>query len=165
MAVKTNGYAVRSQHAEPRLLVLSAKHQKSAKDASRRLDDYLDKTSNTVGDVAYSLSTRRTSHGFRTFCVTDGKKPRSEWSQVSQVATSPPTLVWVFTGQGAQWPQMGKQLIEAHPLARQTIETLDRILQQQSQPPPWTIRGESSTGVPCLPYGTMLTFLFSFLQG
>lgn len=145
LGVRTNGVAVDSPHAVPRLLVLSAQHQQSAKDASRRLDDYLDRSSGALGNVAYTLSARRRSLGHRTFCVTDGTK-KPEWSPVSQATTSPPTLVWVFTGQGAQWPQMGRQLIEAHPLASRTVESLDRVLQQLPQPPPWTIRGESSPG-------------------
>lgn len=137
--------AVGPLQAVPRLLVLSARHPQSAKDASRRLDDYLGRSSSALGDVAYSLSARRPSHGHRTFCVTDGTT-RPEWSPVSRATTGPPALVWVFTGQGAQWPQMGKQLMESHPLASQTIASLDRILQRLPRPPRWTLRGELLTG-------------------
>jgi acyl transferase domain-containing protein len=52
-------------------------------------------------------------------------------------------VVWVFTGQGAQWAQMGKEIIQEHPLVSRRIDELDAILARLPEPPLWTIRGGS----------------------
>jgi hybrid polyketide synthase/nonribosomal peptide synthetase ACE1 len=39
-----------------------------------------------------------------------------------------PSILGVFTGQGAQWARMGVKLITSYALARKTIEKLDQSL-------------------------------------
>lgn len=48
---------------------------------------------------------------------------------------------FVFTGQGAQWAEMGKQLLETNLTFRTTIRNVDQILQSlpKSQAPNWTV--------------------------
>ncbi|KAK8061875.1 6-methylsalicylic acid synthase [Apiospora phragmitis] len=41
--------------------------------------------------------------------------------------------VWVFSGHGAQWPAMGKELFETQPLFTNVIEQLEPIVQQELQ--------------------------------
>jgi len=53
-----------------------------------------------------------------------------------------PELVFVFTGQGAQWAEMGKQLIEEYPSFDEDIRAMDRILAGLPYPPPWTIKSK-----------------------
>lgn len=50
-------------------------------------------------------------------------------------------MIWVFTGQGAQWAQMGKELLEHEPLFQQQINALDDVLAGLPDPPPWTLKG------------------------
>ena len=54
----------------------------------------------------------------------------------------PPKVGYVFTGQGAQWPEMGKSLLEVFPLAASTIRYLDEVLQKAHDPPAWSLYGE-----------------------
>lgn len=49
-------------------------------------------------------------------------------------------IAFVFTGQGAQWPQMGKELIEEFPSFRRTIQDLDSVLQAIPNGPSWTLQ-------------------------
>ncbi|KAI4157524.1 MAG: hypothetical protein LQ342_008211 [Letrouitia transgressa] len=53
-----------------------------------------------------------------------------------------PKIGFIFTGQGAQWPQMGKGLLETFPIAARTIRYLDQILQNSYEPPSWTLYDE-----------------------
>lgn len=48
-------------------------------------------------------------------------------------------VAMIFTGQGAQWPQMGLTLIDANKSFRSTIRALDTLLQTLQEPPDWTI--------------------------
>ena len=53
-----------------------------------------------------------------------------------------PRILGIFTGQGAQWPTMGKGLIEASPHFSATISKLENVLQQCPDPPSWSLKQE-----------------------
>ncbi|KAI5919279.1 hypothetical protein F4810DRAFT_714627 [Camillea tinctor] len=61
-------------------------------------------------------------------------------------ATGTSRILGVFTGQGAQWAQMGKQLIDTVPYARQVVKDLDATLQSlpQTYRPSWSLAEELS---------------------
>ncbi|TID07622.1 Compactin diketide synthase mokB [Colletotrichum higginsianum] len=122
-----------------RLLVLSATNPDSVHALSKNVGEYLGRSPESLHDVAYSLASRREAHTHRAFCVTDGNVPL-KMSPVTKPRSAPPELVWVFTGQGAQWAQMGKELVEQEPLFQQRIDALDEVLAGLSEPPPWTLK-------------------------
>jgi acyl transferase domain-containing protein len=43
-------------------------------------------------------------------------------------ATKEPRIGFVFTGQGAQWHAMGRELLDAYPVFASTMEKIDRCL-------------------------------------
>ncbi len=43
-------------------------------------------------------------------------------------STKPPRIAFAFTGQGAQWAGMGRELYDQYPIFRRTIDTADRCL-------------------------------------
>ena len=98
-----------------------------------------------VQDLAFTLSERRTHHLHRGFFIT--KKPvfDSRTLVLGRKSLEPPRIGFVFTGQGAQWPGMGKLLVEEFPLAEQMLRHLDSVLQQCPSPPSWSLLGK------CLP--------------
>lgn len=51
-------------------------------------------------------------------------------------------LIYIFTGQGAQWVQMGMSLVEHCPLFRSIVQECDRLLSDLPDPPAWTIMEE-----------------------
>jgi len=53
----------------------------------------------------------------------------------------PRSLIFIFTGQGAQWAEMGKKLIEDFPSFRDNIKEMDNILAWCNTPPSWSIFG------------------------
>jgi len=50
-------------------------------------------------------------------------------------------FAFVFTGQGAQWPEMGRELFQRFTTYKRTIQRLDQCLASLSRPPSWSIEG------------------------
>lgn len=53
-----------------------------------------------------------------------------------------PRILGIFTGQGAQWPQMGRELLLASKLFGQVMDKLQDSLDSLPDPPPWSLRKE-----------------------
>lgn len=126
------------------LIPFSAKSKQSTLKRVEQVKTYLSENPKSLNDVAHSLSAGRESHCFRAFSIVSGSGGILESPAViSQIPAITTPLVWVFTGQGAQWAEMGKELIERVPLASQRLDELQSILDNLSEPPSWTIRGKS----------------------
>ena len=97
-----------------------------------------------VVDLAYTLGTRRSNLAAKGYALV-GQKQMKDDLQLDNLRTigqgnySTLPIAFVFTGQGAQWPQMGKELIEEFPTFRQTIQDLDAVLKTLPEAPSWTI--------------------------
>lgn len=132
--------------APPTVLVFSANSQASLKAYAKALSSHLlnPMVSVEIGDLAYTLSERRSRHYYRGFAVTRSVKTKisDETLITGKQASSPPKVGFVFTGQGAQWPQMGAELVESFPRAKRVIQDLDEVLQALPEPPQWTLLEE-----------------------
>ena len=98
--------------------------------------------------LAYTLGCRRTHFSIRGFLTLREENfyenLNSELLQTlpSQEAHPPSRpLTFVFTGQGAQWPGMGKELFKQFASFRHAIRLMDSALQQLPQSPLWTLEG------------------------
>ena len=62
----------------------------------------------------------------------------------SRTKTSPRSarILGVFTGQGAQWPSMSRELLTSSPSFRDTIRELQKVLDGCPDPPSWSIEDE-----------------------
>lgn len=125
----------------PQLLLYSANSPKSL---TRMIDNYrefVEKNPESIGDLAYTLANRREHLTHRAFAVAS----RGGLGTVSPMTKSgqPPKVVMVFTGQGAQWPRMGRELLDSNSIFRTSIRSLDRYLQDMSEgAPQWRIEEE-----------------------
>lgn len=59
---------------------------------------------------------------------------------IPSVPLSPRSLAFVFTGQGEQWPGMGRELLERFPKYSNVIDDLDSHLRSLFHAPSWTIK-------------------------
>ncbi|KAK4156109.1 hypothetical protein C8A00DRAFT_41378 [Chaetomidium leptoderma] len=126
------------------LLVFSANDETSLR---AHVKEYIRHLANPAvkvqsADLAYTLAQRRTRHFFRAYAVSDGAQFKESQVVYGKLASSTPRVGFVFTGQGAQWPRMGRDLLEKFPLARQTIQLLDQTLQTMADPPSWRLESE-----------------------
>ncbi|KAL4738206.1 hypothetical protein BDV11DRAFT_216094 [Aspergillus similis] len=120
------------------LLVFSGTHPETVKRNMSLSLDFLAKNPAKVADASYTLACRRRmlpNRAFAVACV-------DSWD-VSPVQKAGPTgLVWVFPGQGAQYPEMGLELVTGNAIARDTIRNLDEVLDLIDGGRSWTLYDE-----------------------
>lgn len=96
-------------------------------------------------DLAYTLENRRSrlcTHGFviaRQRTILDDLQPHNLILSSTSKVDSQRGLTFVFTGQGAQWAQMGKGLIDQYPSFRSSILNYDAILKSLNYAPSWSL--------------------------
>lgn len=125
---------------ERRLLVFSANDNTSLKSYIKQLIRHLANPAVRIksADLARTLGERRTRHFHRAFVISKGVKFKEHQVVYSKPRTTN-CVGFVFTGQGAQWPLMGKKLMQDFSVARATIEKLDNILRGMPNPPSWSL--------------------------
>lgn len=95
-------------------------------------------------DLAYTLANRREHRPHRAFAVASsgGSSLNISAKQAIKYQSGCTKVVWVFTGQGAQWPGMGRDLLDTNSTFRETIRKLDGFLLTLPTPPSWKIEHE-----------------------
>ncbi len=127
----------------PQLLVFSANTEESLRRQVLNNTKYLEKHHDRVVDMAYTLNHRREHRVYRTFCTVSDHRIMGRAAPMAKVPTTKPDLVMVFSGQGAQWPAMGKELVLTNPEFRSDVGAMDSILQSLQYPPAWSIESKS----------------------
>ncbi|KAI1494570.1 polyketide synthase [Biscogniauxia mediterranea] len=122
----------------PRLFLLSANNQGSLEDMINAHIEWVEKHPETVlADLSYTLCHRRTPMPWRFSCVAGDKS--SLLKGLRQGLSTPPSkptptqtdIIFVFTGQGAQWAGMGRELLleeTPSPIFRDSIRASRDIL-------------------------------------
>lgn len=113
----------------------SAGNERWAKILSAKFaDSELDKEDpEFLDNLAYTLANRRSHHGFRTFAIASSLDDLSKQlsSQLipkfKRASVQAQNIVFVCTGQGAQWPAMGVELLK-QPVFRQSVQTSQEFL-------------------------------------
>lgn len=134
--------------SQPRLLVYTANNAESARTGAEQHARFLAETPGALADTAYTLAARREHLAWRTFAVADASQaPQFLAPSKLPSPKQPPDVVFVFTGQGAQWATMGSRLLSAYPAARHDVALMDEALSQLEPgvAPSWTIAGETHT--------------------
>ncbi|GLA89661.1 type I Iterative Polyketide synthase (PKS) [Aspergillus tubingensis] len=129
----------------PHLVVVSAHNKQSLQRRIKDIAGYINTNPTSLHDLAYTLASRREHHSHRAFAVVYPDTPVDQSQFQSSPKTLPsPALTFVFTGQGAQWAGMGRQLLETEPLFCNAIKKMDEVLQNLTEPPEWFLLEELS---------------------
>lgn len=128
----------------PYILAFSANNEASLQSYVATLDKHLSSLDVKVKlrDLAYTLSDRRSHHFHRGYIVASSSEIDCETMVQSKKSVEQPRIGFVFTGQGAQWSQMGKAVVDTFPSATLLLERLDSVLQQLPSPPTWSLLHE-----------------------
>ncbi|KAJ5952535.1 polyketide synthase [Penicillium vulpinum] len=128
----------------PYTIVLSANDEVSLRANIKALSDHLinPRVKVSLPDLAYTLSERRTRLFHRAFVKTRNTELDESSFVLGKKSSEPPRFGFIFTGQGAQWSQMGKNLLEFFPWTRSILEELDDVLRRLPDPPTWSFISE-----------------------
>ena len=131
--------ARRQDWAEPnqladQLLVLSAKTATALETATANLAKHLQAHPHLdLADVAYTLQMGRRAFAYRRVCVCQTHADAIQQLTSGELSTQTvdaalPTIAFTFSGQGSQYPDMGRDLYEQEPVFRQAIDSCAEIL-------------------------------------
>lgn len=131
---------IKNTSRTPQLLVYSANSAMSLGRMAEGYKEFLERHPNSLGDLAYTLSNHRQHLTHRAFMVASAERVGlvSPTTRVGQT----PGVVMVFTGQGAQWPLMAKEMLQSKNTFRATIRSLDEHLQSIPGGPKWGLEEE-----------------------
>ncbi|KAL5356525.1 hypothetical protein BJX96DRAFT_171691 [Aspergillus floccosus] len=137
-------------------LVISAASRNSLRAMLSELSNFLkNKPDTNLRDLAYTLHTRRSTLQFRHVII--GRNAQEIIARIDSIVAEDdsslntryfgvlnPKILGVFTGQGAQWPRMGAQLIEASPFAAERLAELDCALFSlpEGDRPQWLLKDQ-----------------------
>lgn len=127
-----------------RVITLSANDEAALRANIKTLSDHLvnPRVKVSLDDLAYTLSERRTRLFHRAFITTRTTELNEQAFTLGKKSSETPRIGFIFTGQGAQWPQMGKDLLQSFPWTRSILEELDQVLQSLPNPPRWSLLEE-----------------------
>jgi acyl transferase domain-containing protein/NADPH:quinone reductase-like Zn-dependent oxidoreductase/SAM-dependent methyltransferase len=141
-----NGLSSKSDFsAKDKLYVLYSNDEISGKATAVQLADYLvghkEVDASLLNNLAFTLANRRSKLPWRA-CVRastiEGLVASLEHLKFKRAANVP-KLGFVFTGQGAQWYGMGRELLAAYPAFLEKIHAADEILKRLGAQ--WSIYG------------------------
>ncbi|MDY6937925.1 MAG: SDR family NAD(P)-dependent oxidoreductase [Cyanobacteriota bacterium] len=116
------------------LLTLSAKTETALQDLARRYADYLDTHREVnLGDICFSANTGRHQFGHRLAMVADSHEQLTSQLQAFLPESelhggNRGKIGFLFTGQGAQHGNMGRQLYQTQPAFRKILDRCANIL-------------------------------------
>ncbi|KAI1344184.1 polyketide synthase [Xylariaceae sp. FL0016] len=136
----------------PQLLVWSSFDQDGVSRAISSYNEYLDFASPRAAkkmhdpkffkDLSYTVTQRRTHHSWRSYSIArapSGLKDALQSTAIPTRAMNEPRLAFVFTGQGAQWATMGKELM-SYNVFQQSIHDADKYFGEMHCP--WSLMYE-----------------------
>lgn len=118
----------------PQLLLCTAKSKSSLDAFVSSLETFMKEQPAALEDISFSLQRR---HQFKHRYFTVGKDngdtiTRLKQGRYAEVNGKPPAVVFMFSGQGAQYINMGKGLYEQEPFFKQQMDKGFGLLQQHT---------------------------------
>lgn len=124
------------------LIPLSANSEDSLKRRVARYQAYLANHADVMIDLTYTLSNKRDHLSHRAYAIA-GDSGQLQFTDTVKSSRHDPELIFVFTGQGAQWAGMSVELLKTVPAFRADIHRLDQVLQAYVKDMDWNMESMS----------------------
>ncbi|KAL8869580.1 MAG: hypothetical protein Q9174_004171, partial [Haloplaca sp. 1 TL-2023] len=125
----------------PQLLLFSANSQKPLQ---RLVDNYRQMVETEPGctaNLAYTLANHREHLPYRTFGIASRGNIGPVY--IGGKSSPSPNIIMTFSGQGAQWPRMGRELLHSNAAFLESIRRLDQYFNKaQACKSEWSIEKE-----------------------
>ncbi|KAH7254804.1 hypothetical protein B0J15DRAFT_446835 [Fusarium solani] len=130
---------VESKNQRPKLFVLSAHDEGALKRLASQLGVYIEQhpevfQKRLIRDIAYTLGERRSHLQWRiALAATSLDELALSLNGIDALpsrAAKVPKLAFVYTGQGAQWAGMGRELLSSHRIFSDTVNAADDCLKR-----------------------------------
>lgn len=118
-----------------RLFILSANDKSSAEKTMQNLGVYLEQRpevfqNDLLSNLAYTLGQRKSFHPWRIAVSASSSVELVEALSSGKISPTKqdadaPRLGWIFTGQGAQWWAMGRELLHTYPVYAAALKLAD----------------------------------------
>ncbi|KAL3454153.1 polyketide synthase [Aspergillus insuetus] len=127
------------------LVIVSAKTPNALQRRIQSTSDYANSHLDSLANLSYTFGARRVHLPYRGFAIASphNSLEKSAFETCAPRARSP-VVTFVFTGQGAHWAGMGRELLQTEPHFITAIDEMDKALRQLGKPPPWSLREELS---------------------
>lgn len=124
------------------LVIVSAKSPAALQRRIQLITDYANSHLDLLADLSYTLAVRREHLPYRGFAIASPhvSLEASEF-ETSSLRARAPAVTFVFTGQGAQWAGMGRELLQTSARFTTAIDEMDNALRQLETPPRWSLKG------------------------
>lgn len=141
-------------HSSPKLLVWSSADEMGLSRLGTAYHSFLSGVPqkhqrNLLRDLSYTLAVKRTALPWKSFVISDSVEDLQSRlpGKLSKPvrSSSSPSLHFIFTGQGAQWPGMGCELL-CYPVFLRSIEFAEKHFSSLGSP--WSLKGARSH--PCV---------------
>ncbi|MUG94285.1 SDR family NAD(P)-dependent oxidoreductase [Scytonema sp. UIC 10036] len=121
------------------LMTLSAKTENALKELAKKYQIYLSSELKIpLEDICYTANTGRSHFEYRLAIMANSRKHLVEQLSVAsgntaglmsgQASKKPLKKAFLFTGQGSQYINMGREIYDTQPIFRQTLQQCDEIL-------------------------------------
>jgi amino acid adenylation domain-containing protein len=136
-----------------KLFKISAGNDTSLLQMAASLADYVDSVRPNLVDLSHTLLSRRSTLKRSLFISASSSEELVEKLRAVEANAKPLSLAsddvsgnrcFIFTGQGAQWPTMGSNLLRNSPLFLSIVRECDRVLQSLPDAPSWSALEEFS---------------------
>lgn len=119
------------------LLLLSGTSAPAITKMAANYGEYLTKNPSLIDAMVYTLASRREHLKMASYCITDGVTVGEPAAPLDRQGAR--HVAFVFTGQGAQWVGMGREMMLENADFAASIRRMDEVLQSLEHAPEWTL--------------------------
>ncbi|KAF9883692.1 hypothetical protein FE257_003076, partial [Aspergillus nanangensis] len=124
-----------------RILPFTAAHPDAVVQMAEAHERYLQYHPDALDALEYTLLNHRQRLPYRACYIGHARESIKPPGPVVYCKATEQKAAFVFTGQGAQWATMGRELLTEHPSFRDDIRAMDETLREEFNAK-WTVEGE-----------------------